>query len=125
MHLLCKKLFIAVFCLRKKSIVAVGCCKTISYMKQFINDSYNCPLIATTFSTMIQRAMCALIQALDYSEKLQRSPVADLGGREGCGPPGVEILSISCSFWENWAKSYVGAPWAVGASSSGKSWIRH
>ena len=40
-------------------------------------------------------------------------------------PPGVQILSISCSFWENLAKSYVGAPWRVGAPSSGKSWIRH
>ena len=25
-------------------------------------------------------------------------------------PPGVQILSISCSFWENLANSYVGAP---------------
>ena len=25
-------------------------------------------------------------------------------------PLGVQILSISCSFWENLAKSYVGAP---------------
>ena len=25
-------------------------------------------------------------------------------------PPGAQILSISCSFWENLAKSYVGAP---------------
>ena len=41
-------------------------------------------------------------------------------------PPEVEILSISRSFCENLAKSYVGAPpWAVGAPSSGKSWIRH
>ena len=40
-------------------------------------------------------------------------------------PPPVQILSISCSFWENLAKSYVGAPWRVGAPSSGKSWIRH
>ena len=31
----------------------------------------------------------------------------------------IQILSISCSFWEKLAKSYVGAP------SSGKSWIRH
>ena len=37
--------------------------------------------------------------------------VADLRvGREGRPPPlGVQILSISCSFWENLAKSYVGA----------------
>ena len=41
-------------------------------------------------------------------------------------PPGVQILSISCSFWENLAKSYVGGPpWRVGAPSSRKSWIRH
>ena len=25
-------------------------------------------------------------------------------------PPGVQILSISCSFWQNLAKSYAGAP---------------
>ena len=37
--------------------------------------------------------------------------MADLGGREGRMPPlGTQILSISCSFWENLAKSYVGAP---------------
>ena len=38
-------------------------------------------------------------------------PVADL--REGARdvyPSGVQILSIPCSFWENLAKSYVGAP---------------
>ena len=41
------------------------------------------------------------------------------GGCEGYVPPRAQILSISCSFWENLAKSYVGAP------SAGKSWIRH
>ena len=25
-------------------------------------------------------------------------------------PPGAQILSISCSFWENLTKTYVGAP---------------
>ena len=29
------------------------------------------------------------------------------GGHEGRASPGVQILSISCSFWENLAKSYV------------------
>ena len=39
--------------------------------------------------------------------------MADLRGvREG--PLGVQILSISCSFWEILANSYVGAPWGVG-----------
>ena len=27
----------------------------------------------------------------------------------------VALFSISCSFWENLAKSYVGTPWRVGA----------
>ena len=38
--------------------------------------------------------------------------MADLRGRRGRAPPplGVQILSISCSFWEILAKSYVGAP---------------
>ena len=40
-------------------------------------------------------------------------------------PLGVQILLISCSFWENLAKLYVGAPRRVGTPSSGKSWIRH
>ena len=46
-------------------------------------------------------------------------------------PPPVQILSISCSLWENLGKSYVGAtpppppPTRVGAPTSGKSWIRH
>ena len=43
----------------------------------------------------------------------------------GTRPPGVQILSISCSFWEILAKSYVGAPRWVGAPSPEKSWIRH
>ena len=38
--------------------------------------------------------------------------VADLrgGARDARTPPGAQILSISCSFWGNMAKSYVGAP---------------
>ena len=37
--------------------------------------------------------------------------VADLRGARGTHAPlQVQILSISCSFWENLAKSYVGAP---------------
>ena len=36
--------------------------------------------------------------------------VADLRGARGMHAPlGIQILSISCSFWENLAKSYVGA----------------
>ena len=42
----------------------------------------------------------------------------------GQATPGVQILSIACSFWENLAKLYVSAP-RVGAPTSGKSWIRH
>ena len=41
--------------------------------------------------------------------------------------PSVQILLISCSFWEDLAKSYacVSSPKRVGAPTSGKSWIRH
>ena len=57
--------------------------------------------------------------------------VADLRGgvRDARPPPplGVQILSISCSFWENSAKLCVHAPppWRVHAPPSVKSWIRH
>ena len=34
-------------------------------------------------------------------------------------PPGAQILSISCSFQEHLAKSYVGAPWGVDAPPLG------
>ena len=30
--------------------------------------------------------------------------------RDASSAPGIQILSISCSFWENLAKSYVGVP---------------
>ena len=36
---------------------------------------------------------------------------ASEGSKGGAGtPPGIQILSISCSFWEILAKLYVGAP---------------
>ena len=38
-----------------------------------------------------------------------QSLMANLRVREGCAPPPVQILSISCSFWKNLVKSYVGA----------------
>ena len=48
------------------------------------------------------------------------NPVADLRGARGTRVPlGVQILSISCSFWENLAKSYVGTPPGVGAPPRG------
>ena len=51
------------------------------------------------------------------------------GGREGRTPPPlcVQILSISCSFWENLAKLRVHAPPLEGSRPPplGKSWIRH
>ena len=38
------------------------------------------------------------------------STVADQHSKILDASPGVQILSISCSFWENLAKLYVGAP---------------
>ena len=46
-------------------------------------------------------------------------------GAQGARPPlGTQILSISCSFWENMAKSYVCAPPGRWRPPPGKSWIR-
>ena len=55
------------------------------------------------------------------------SSISSGGSKGGArdAPRGAQILSISCSFWENMAKSYVGTPRGVGAPFSGKSWIRH
>ena len=67
------------------------------------------------------------LRVYSYLRFIRCEPVADLRGARGTrAPMGVQILSISCSFWEILAKSYVGAPppgsWHP---SSGKSWIRH
>ena len=63
------------------------------------------------------------IQITDVRCCLGSGAVADLHSKilEARPPPGVQILSISCSFWENLAKLYVGAPRGVGAPSLGKS----
>ena len=71
---------------------------------------------------------CCIIHHIEYSsyrEKLEYeydtnyTSTADLYSKFWMRPPGVQILSIPCSFWEDLAKSYVGVP------TSGKSWIRH
>ena len=51
-------------------------------------------------------------RVFSWLERPQRPfPVADLKGSRGMHPPPVvQILSISCSFWPNLAKSYVGTP---------------
>ena len=50
-------------------------------------------------------------RVFSWLERPQRPfPVADLKGSRGMHPPVVQILSISCSFWPNLAKSYVGTP---------------
>ena len=45
------------------------------------------------------------------------------GARDAPPPPGVQILSISCSFGGK--NGQIIASFRVGAPSSGKSWIRH
>ena len=56
-----------------------------------------------------------------------RMAVADLHSKIlDTRPPGVQIPSISCSFGENLAKSYVGAPpGELAPPPWGASWIRH
>ena len=46
--------------------------------------------------------------------------VADLHSKFWTRPPPVQILSISCSFGGNLAKSYVAPPWRVGAPLLGE-----
>ena len=41
---------------------------------------------------------------------VNEASVADLHSKILDAPRRVQILSFSCSFWENLAKSYVGAP---------------
>ena len=48
------------------------------------------------------------------------------GAGEARPPPGVQILLISCSFWEKIRQiRMLAPPWGVGTPSSGKSWIRY
>ena len=55
------------------------------------------------------------------------SPLADLRGRQGhASLSGVQILLVSCSFWEHLGQLCIGdPPREVGAPTSVKSCIRH
>ena len=55
---------------------------------------------------------------------MRNNAVADLGGAPSGTPPRPKIFSISCSFSQNLAKSYVGAPLNGWRPSYGESWIR-
>ena len=57
-------------------------------------------------------ALTQMLPHLLMSSRISHTEaVADLRGAQGMhAPMGAQILSISCSFWENMAKSYVGAP---------------
>ena len=55
---------------------------------------------------------------------MQSHPVADpRGGATERAPTRPKIFSISCSFWENLTKLYVGAPPEGRRPSYGESWI--
>ena len=57
---------------------------------------------------------CELCRVVYYLLLITYVIIKNSGGSEGgegrVSPPGAQNLSISCSFWENLAKSYVGAP---------------
>ena len=78
----------------------------------------------TSLQCMLGYTPCP-VHAGIYTPPAQCSGGSKGGTRDAHPPLGVQILSISCSFRENLAKSYVGAPRRGGAPSSGKSWIRH
>ena len=51
-----------------------------------------------------------MLQVVKLLFIIDNSLAALRGGGEGRAlPPGAKVLSFSCSFWENMAKSYVGA----------------
>ena len=82
--------------------------------------SHLCQALESFLISLMSNIICTDISWCNTVEDLH-SKILDM-----CPPPGVQILSISCSFWKYLAKLYVGAPpWRVGAPSSGKSWIRH
>ena len=54
-------------------------------------------------------------------------PVADLGGRKGCAPPGSKFFQFHTVFEKIWQNLMLAPPppREVGAFSLGKSWILH
>ena len=82
-------------------------------------SKFRCPFTVTGHKlTLIVRSHYAFAKAIFSCTR--PSPL----------PPGVQILSSSCSFWEILAKSCVVTPLnlhppRVGTPISGKSWIRH
>ena len=62
----------------------------------------------------------------DLLMRRQLNSVADLRAGARDAPLLGDPNSFNfMQFLENLAKSYVGAPWSVGAPASEKSWIRH
>ena len=79
------------------------------------------PFLATRLYDFVLKSVEVKISALFTGPII----VADLGGgAPGAAPLRPKIFSNSCSFSQNLAKSYVGAPRRVGAPSYGESWIR-
>ena len=104
-------------------------CLTLPYLLQQENRTHLPPStelrIATDKSLAIDQ-QAAVSTNLFYCLSNQ---ISYRGGSKGAvrDAPVVQILSISCSFWENLSKSYVRAPTPQGLAppTSGKSWIRH
>ena len=119
---------------QRTNISLLSWCQYFTYMKpKFCTEIWQ-------DEELLQRILCKLLEAggVLLSDSLQfhfkRSMNAGKrlsggckGGARDARPPGFQTLSISCSFRENLAEWYVGAPppRGVGAPTSGKSWIRH
>ena len=61
-----------------------------------------------SIETIVTIHLCSLTKTTHW--KNSSSGGSKGGAKDARPPPGAQILSISCSFWENLAKSYVGAP---------------
>ena len=73
-----------------------------------VNLIINCIIYLNLVSYLKHQSQAIRIHA--SFKQHTHTPVADLTGGTRDAPPTVQILSISCSLWENFAKLYVGAP---------------
>ena len=69
-----------------------------------------CELQNVTFSNSPGKSTCNNSIRGTIKVCLHVMQVTDLREAQGARPPGVQILSISCSFWEILVKSYVDTP---------------
>ena len=90
------------------------------FKKDKLNENYTPPInfqrtvLSCAFSPEVMHCSFVSFCCTSLGAKILRCSSPGSGGSKGGARDersrGTQILSISCSFWENMAKSYVGAP---------------